>query len=430
MGLLADDSSKTTVLQVNDYNIEFDIATQKLEDILNRKLNGIVLVDQKILAKNQNKKIQGDRFKQVICDYSNPVSIIEALKPYLDSLLVVNASSERNQPYYKKLIPHLSYIKTPTESSITWATHKDQMRNLLHTYSADISPSTFKIDESSYKTELQQFRNSKFPLISKPVGLAASILVKRADNYEQLLNNVEESFREIHEIYKRYRGRGEPSLLIEQFMDGDMYSVDAYIDSDGNSWVLPPVKVTTAASIGLEGYYSYNLDTNHGLDQHDISKLNDVAVKSMHALCLKNSAAHIELFNTRDGWKIIELGPRAGGYRQDMYSRAYDIDHALNELLIKIGKKPIINTKQINSCEAFNIYADKEGVIRSINGFEEAKSLNGIHRLTCFAKPGNMSIFCGNGGNFIVDGVVYGKNKSETSELVSKIRDLIKIEVD
>ena len=84
---------------------------------------------------------------------------------------------------------------------------------------------------------------------------------------------------------------------------------------------------------------------------------------------------------------------------------------------------------QINSCEAFNIYADKEGLIKSINGIEEAKSLNGIHRLTCFAKPGDMSIFCGNGGNFIVDGVVYGKNKSETSELVSKIRDLIKIEV-
>lgn len=430
MATLADDDSKTIVLLVNDYNVEFGVAFEKLETILSRKLQGIVLLDTKIKNKNLHKPISNDRFTEIVCDYNKPESIATALQPIRDKLLVVNASSERNQPYYVKLIPHIPYLNTPSETSIVWSTHKDQMRKMLNSYSKEISPSSIRITGNNLSEEIKQFEHSKYPLISKPVGLAASILVKKADSYSQLVINVTESFKEIERIYEKFRGRGEPSLLIEEYMSGDMYSVDAYVDNIGKTWILPPVKVTTAASIGLEGYYSYEIDSNHGLNENDIEKLNQVASCSMHAVGLRNSAAHIELFNTPDGWKIIELGPRAGGYRQDMYFLSYNIDHALNELLIKINKDPIINKKQIQSSGVLNIYSEKEGIISSIDGFEATKKLSGIHRISLYAKEGDRATFCGNGGNYIVDGVVYGNNKEETKKLIDTIRDTIKITVD
>lgn len=427
---LANDDSKTIVLLINDYNPEFGVATEKLETILNRKLHGIVLLDTKIKNKNLHKPISNDRFTEIICDYNKPESIVAALQPIRDKLLVVNASSERNQPYYVKLIPHIPYLNTPSETSIIWSTHKDQMRKMLYSYSKEISPSSTRITGKNLSEEIKQFEFSKYPLISKPVGLAASILVKKADSYSQLVNNVTESFKEIGKIYEKFRGRGEPSLLVEEYMSGDMYSVDAYVDNIGKTWILPPVKVTTAASIGLEGYYSYEIDSDHGLNEKDIEKLNQVASSSIHAVGLRNSAAHIELFSTPEGWKIIELGPRAGGYRQDMYYLSYSIDHALNELLVKINRDPVINNKKIQSSGVLNVYSEKEGIITSIDGFEEAKKLKGIHRLSLYAKEGDKAAFCGNGGNYIVDGVVYGNNKEETKKLINTLRDMIKIVVD
>ncbi len=428
MKTIADDVNRSIVLFVNDYNIEFELATKKLSEKLGRPLRGIILVDVDLHAKNMHKAITSTSvFEEVVCDYSNPASITRALKPFHDKLLAVNASSERNQPYYRKLIPHLSGIMTPTESSILWATQKDLMRKLLHSYSPSISPTTKLITSKNLDDTLREYENANYPLITKPAGLAASILVKRADSYAELRANINDSFSEINQVYRKFRGRGEPKLLIEEFMNGDMYSVDAYVDNTGKTWILPPVKVVTAASIGLEGYYSYSILSEHGLSQDQIEALNLVAAQSIHALGLRNSVAHIELFDTPSGWKIIELGPRAGGYRQDMYLLSYDIDHALNELLVKCGHHPTVYSPKMNSSAVLNIYADTEGVIKEINGFEEATSLKGIHRLTLHAKPGDKAIFCGNGGSFIVDGVVYGESEEQTNELMGRIRQMIHI---
>jgi biotin carboxylase len=371
---------------------------------------------------------KNEKYIEVVCDYSSPASLTRALKPFEDKLLVVNASSERNQPYYRKLIPHIPYLRTPSESSIVWATHKDQMRKLLSSYAPEISPRSIKITSENIDASLVQFKDAHYPLISKPVGLAASLLVNKAENFEELTQNVNASFKEIETIYTRNRGRGEPGIIVEEYMSGDMYSVDAYVDNVGSTWILPPVKVTTAASIGLEGYYSYAINSEHELSDEAVLKLNLVAAKSMHAIGLRNSVAHIELIDTPEGWKIIELGPRAGGYRQDMYALSYAIDHALNELLLKVGKEPIINTAEHHSSAVLNIYAEQEGSIEAIEGFDRAKEFTGIHRLSLHARAGDYAAFCGNGGNFLVDGVIFGENKEATDALSKQIRETIKIE--
>jgi len=218
-------------------------------------------------------------------------------------------------------------------------------------------------------------------------------------------------------------------MLVEDFIDGEMFSVDVYVNNEGAIWCLPPVKVTTAAALGLEGYYSYKRNIEHNLNENGIRKLNETAKASVRALGLKNSVAHIELFKTNKGWKIIEVGPRAGGYRQDMYWLSYGIDHAFNELLIKLGFDPTIYTQINKSSAALNIYCETEGRIASICGFNEAKQIKGTYRLNLHAKSGDLAILCGNGGNYIVDGVVFGDSQAETEKIMSDIRSTVRIEV-
>lgn len=423
---LANDDSKTIVLLINDYNPEFGVATEKLEKILGRNLTGIVLVDKNIKQKHLNKPIANNKFIEIVCDYNNPASITTALRPFIDKLLVVNASSERNQPYYSKLIPHIPYINTPTETSIVWATHKDQMRRQFSAYCPELTPRSIRIEKEVSDDSIKDIvKELTFPLITKPAGLALSILVRKAGNIDELLKNIKESRAVIEDIYKKNRGRGEPNILIEEFISGQMFSVDAYVNDKGDTFNLPPVKVTIAASIGFEGYYSYQTDSDHGLGDEDLSEIHKVTTATIHAVGLRSSAAHIEIFKTASGWQIVELGPRAGGFRQNLYALAYGIDHALNELLIKINLPVDIPRHATQYSSAIMIYPENEGKIISINGFDQIQKMKNVFASTLYAKVGDHAAFCGNGGNVSADFIFFSKDKKEIDIIAKKIRETL-----
>jgi biotin carboxylase len=413
---LASDASKNVVVLINDFNPEFGTALEKLSIRLNRPLQGVILLDERVEAAGNNKPDTTGKFKMVVCNFSDISSISAALKPFKDNLLLVVSSSERNQPYLKKALPHMPYVLGPTEHSLDWSTHKITMRELLQSYNPDLVPKFIQISHNKPEHIEHIAKTFNFPVIVKPNGLAASILVNKANNREELEEYVN-------------KGRGRPSMLIEEFMDGNMYSVDSYVNEEGSVWSPPVIKVTTANSIGKEGFYSYRNDTAHDLTPEQVVVAHDVAKQAIHALGLRSSVAHIELFLTKDGWKVIELGPRAGGYRQDMYLLGYGMDHAYNELLVKVGLEPEIINEPIGYCSIMNIYADTEGVITNISGFDDALTNPSVYWLKQYANVGDMALFCGNGGKFIVDGVLHNKELDQLNADVDLVRQTIKIEV-
>ena len=67
--------------------------------------------------------------------------------------------------------------------------------------------------------------NLELPLIVKPTGLAAaSILVNKVAPEIERRETLKESFSTIHELDARDAGRWEPEMIIEEFMEGEMYS--------------------------------------------------------------------------------------------------------------------------------------------------------------------------------------------------------------
>lgn len=427
MSSLVTDSAKNIAVFINDFDQEFADGLARLADELRRPLIGITLIDQEVKDQERNVVDTQGTFEEVICDFSDPISIQAALAPYRERLLLATCSSERNQPYLAKLIPHIPYLLEPTESSLEWATHKSKMRELLASYDPALTPKTHTVYSSAGKEIDEVVRRLTFPVIVKPTGLSSSILVSKAHDKAELTQLLEQSFTMIHDIYERDEGRGKPTMIVEEFIEGDMYSTDAYVTYSGEVWVLPLLRSITGYAAGQDGFHIHQVDSYHDLNASNVKDGNFAVAQAIHALGLRACVVHVELFHTSSGWKIIELGPRAGGQRQEMYHTAYGIDHAYNELRVKIGLSPEFSSQPLSYSSAIYFYADVAGILENIDGFESSSNRPSTYKLTQYARPGDSVAPSSIGGKFVVRGVLTNKGLSNLHEDVNDVRSAIKI---
>ncbi len=427
MNHLALDPNKNVAIFVNDFDQEFADALTKLGRTLHRPLRGIILVDKQVKRKRLNTPDKDGVFEQIVCDFADDAQLRSVIKDLQPNLLLVTCSAERNQPYLRQLLPHVPYTLGPTESSLIWATHKAKMRDLLRSYDSTLVPKAYSV-YANWEDEIDSLlRTLTFPLIVKPTGLAASMLVSKVSTEQELRQKLTSGFSLIKDLYDRDLGRGEPSMIVEEFINGQMYSIDAYVNHQGEVWVLPFVKSTTAHSVGQEGFYIYQAHTHIKLSEEEVQAGYAATRSAIHALGLRSCVAHVELFLTADGWKIIELGPRAGGLRQDLYQTAYAIDHAYNELRIKVGLEPELPARHVAHSATFYIYPEKEGVIEAIEGIELARNHPSLYLLNQKANIGDTARFSQNGGTYVVRGLLTNPNLEALNQGLEEVRSLIKV---
>lgn len=422
--------TRDTVLSIDDVEPGLARAVNKHSKRLGRKLQGVVIIDTNpSVSSRERAKDRTGLFKEIFCDFDDISALQSALKPYQDRLLAVTCRQESSIHSFRKVLPFLPYINTPSESSLLWATEKHLMRDRMRDYDKNMCPAYLYLSEYDPHSADVVTSQMKFPVIVKPTGLAASVLVSKCDNPKDLNICLARTFQVINNIYSRDLGRGKPGVLVEEMIQGDMYSTDAYVDSRGEVFFLPLVRVITAHSVGLEGFYSHSFVIPTGLPKEEILAAQKVATNAIKALNLNSSTAHIELFHSPDGWKIIEVGPRIGGYREALYREAYGIDHYYNDLAIRMDAEPIIPKDSIGHATSFNIYPDVEGEILEITGLKEAKNIESLIDIKCYGRPGEMALFAGNGGRFIVDGTLSNKNPHKLNDDLLKLRRTIKIKV-
>jgi biotin carboxylase len=353
----------------------------------------------------------------------------KAINPLEENLLLVSCDSERSQLYFKKVIPHVPYVNTPTESSLDWSTNKGKMRELLGSYDPDISPKATVAWDADQNTIADIVANFTFPLIIKPTNLDASILVNKVTNEEELRETLTRSLAALDKVYEKYRGLGAKTMVVEEFIDGDIYSTDVYVDAVGKVYVLPFIYCVNGSMIGMEGYQIYKSETHIGLDEKDVAAGEAVAEKAIHALGLRSSVAHVELFHTARGWKVIELGARPGGWRQETYEVSYGIDHALNELLVKIGLEPEMPTEMKAYSATFRIHAPEAGVVESIDGVEEARRHPHMHTMHVDVKPGDAVLPSADGGSMLIGGLMHHTNRDELNQIIHDVRTGITVNI-
>jgi hypothetical protein len=132
---------------------------------------------------------------------------------------------------------------------------------------------------------------------------------------------------------------------------------------------------------------------------------------------------------TEDGWKVIELGPRIGGFRHEMYTLSYGIDHALNDILIRIPKKPVIAKKTRGFTVVMQFYSHQKGRLESLQGINRVRKLESFERIEVKKKLGDMCDFARNGDDPVFDIVLFNKNRSRLLADIRRLEQSIVIKV-
>ncbi len=428
---LADDPTKNIVIYINDYYPEYGAAFPKLAEKLGRPLKGVMLIDKKLKDAGQNLPDPTGVFEEVVCDFSNDGELRATIRRFEDNLLLVSCSGEGSQMDFQRVLPHIPYVPAPTERSLEWATHKGKMRELIGAYSPQLVPKVQPV-ENANEGEIQKVLGAlTFPVMIKPTGLSDSALVTKAHNEDELRVALDDAFDALHDTYKRNRGNGKPGIIVEEFMDGDQFTIDGYVDAVGNIYLLPLLHSISSNRItGLGGFNIYQVETHHGLTDEEIAVGKRASEDAIHAIGLRSSIAHIELFKTADGWKIIEIGARPGAYRQEIYEVSYGVDHALNELLIKIGLPPEMGKGHLTHSQLVKVYPQTAGILSEIEGLDKARLHPAVYKVTPYAEPGDKILPIAQGGSIVVEGLVFNKSIDQLRRDATEVRSMLKVRIE
>jgi len=387
-----------------------------------------------LIMSKKDKKYMKDFVKEkfdviIYCNFADRESIIKELKNYEGEIKVATCRSESNIPDFRKVISHLPYIKSPSTKSLIWTTNKTAMRKMLRAYDKNISPKFRLVNDTTKKTIKEIEKDLQFPVICKPAGLAASVFVSIAYHPEELQDVLKKIFKNLGKIYKRDGGRGEPQVLVEQFIEGELYSTDAFVNSVGKIYFSPFVYIKTGRSIGFDDFFGYQQMTPTKLNKTSIETAEKVATKAIYALGLRSSTAHVELLKTEEGWKVVEVGPRLGGFRDTLYKLAYGIDSTLNDILIRIPKAPLVPKKPKGYAAALKIFAKTEGKIESIRGIRKIEELKSLKNYIINKNPGDTVKFAKNGGKSVMNLTLFNKDRSKLLADIRRFEQSLVIKV-
>lgn len=362
-------------------------------------------------------------------DFSSSVKIEEALLPYHDRLVAITCTNDDNIARFAKIIPNVPYLRTPTSESLTWATDKFEMRRRFRVYDSTITPRFTQVKENTVEERERIIAKVGFPLIIKPTNLGGSLFVDVCYHEEELKKSLSIGFRKLKTAYKNDKRLETPRIIVEQFVEGDMYSIDSYVDSRGEIYHCPLVRVRTGRDIGHKDFFGYLQITPTVLKTETIEKARAVAEKAIHALGLRSCSAHTELIKADIDWKVVEVGPRIGGARDTLYKLSCDIEHSLNDIKIRIPQKPIIPKKCKGYAAYMKWFAHKEGIITEMKGIKKIEQLESFHSITVNKKIGDKAIFASNGGRAVFVLYLYNENRSGLLADIRRIEQMVEVKV-
>lgn len=424
--------NKEVVLFINSMHAPTHSALRSYANKTGKHFKPVVIVDtcikDSIQSLNSQDHLVGNA--EVICaDFSSAESLRQALRPFEGRICAVTSQYENSIHELKKIVPYLPYLPVPTETSLDWATDKKLMREAFNAYDRSLSPQSMQVSDATQSTIQMVEDTMDYPVIIKPSGLERSMLVAVAHDQQELAETLDYTFKQLEKAHKQWLKRTKPTVLVEEFMEGDMYSVDTYIAHDGTCRHAAPIKVITGHKVGFEDFFTYLQLSPCGLSTDEIEYAYKATESACKALGLRSITAHTELMKTANGWKIIEVGPRIGGYRHELYGLSHDMNHIVNDILNRTGETPDVPSAPKRYAAIFKTYAQDEGILKTIHGLEKVKKLSSYVTMKHPYKRGDMLKFARNNGNAPIEITLCNDNQEQLRADIETIEKAVYVEV-
>lgn len=424
---------KNVIIFVNAIRPSTFEALSAYEQQSGRQFEPIVFVDETIkesIFECNGQNNLPEKVKVLTADFDSAASVRDALKPYEERIFAVTAQYENCVQELRRLLPYLPYIPTPTEKSLEWATEKKLMRKMMEAYDSSLVPQYLEVFDVDQVTIGKIEATIQYPLVVKPSGLEGSLLVNYVENREELEAALVRTFESMQALYDTWVKRQKPAVLVEEFMVGDMYTIDVHIDTEGKCYYTPVIGTIPGRKAGYEGFFSYKEFLPSDLSGDEEEKARQAASLACHALGLRSVTAHVEMMRTASGWKIIELGPRMGGDRHYLLDQAYGINHIVNDIRIRAGEVPDIPIDLQKNVTVIDPHVHKEGVLTAIHGIEETKNLPSFVHLRQNIPIGQPVLFAKNGSDPILSIVLSHANREQLDSDVATVEATIAFDVE
>lgn len=256
-----------------------------------------------------------------------------------------------------------------------------------------------------------------FPSVIKPADNMGARGVMKIENIEMLADGFNNA--------KNASPSG--TLLIEQFMDGPELSIDAIVYND-------EITITGIADRIIE-YPPYFVETGHtmpsSLPKEVLDEACEVMKLGIKALGINIGAAKGDIKVTKKGVMIGELASRLSGGFMSAYT--YPLSSGVNLMKaaveVALGQEPSNLEPSLNRVAIERSIIPKPGIIKKIEGLEEALKIPGIAEIFINVKAGDRVVQPKSNVEKSGHIIAVGDTLEEAEESVRKCRELLRIEI-
>ncbi|MCG8571092.1 MAG: alpha-hydroxy-acid oxidizing protein [Spirochaetes bacterium] len=257
-----------------------------------------------------------------------------------------------------------------------------------------------------------------YPLVIKPSDNMGARGVMKIENPEML----EKAFLNA----KNACPSGE--LIAEEYMKGAELSIDALVYEN-------EIHITGVADRIIERE-PYFIEMGHvmpsALDQNTLDDAIDVFKQGIRALGINMGAAKGDIKITAEGAKIGEIAARLSGGFMSAYTFPYasGVNLIQNAIDIALGYPPhnLIPTKDWVSIE--HTIIPKPGIIREIQGLEEARAIPGTLNIFLNSEIGDEVVEPKSNVDKPLNFIIARATREEAWQTVNKLQETIKIITD
>ena len=304
--------------------------------------------------------------KEVISTIDTPAIVEAAKKHQINGIMTL--ATDMPMRSVAAVAKEMGLVGIDADTALK-ATNKAEMRKALQAGGVPI-PKFYKVaNEEEY---MEAVKNFTVPFIVKPADSSGSRGI-----YEVQDINDQKSIKEAYEYCKPFSRVGD--VVVEEYMSGPEVSVET-LSIDGECHVIQITdKLTTGAPHYVE--MGHSQPTRHSREIAE--RIKEVAIVANKAIGIKNGPSHTEIIVTSEGPKIVELGARLGGDCITTHLVPLSTGVNMVECCIRIalGEKPDIEPKW-NKGSAIRYFQQHAGVVKSIDGVEEAEKVSGVKQIS------------------------------------------------
>ena len=348
-------------------------------------------------------------FKEVISTIDIPAAVKAAKKHKIDGVMTL--ATDMPMRTVAAVAKECSLIGI-TEDTAAKATDKSLMREALRLAGVPI-PKFYRVENrKEYEKAVAQMIGA---LMVKPADSSGSRGILKVENKTEALT--------AYEYTKQYSRNG--IVVVEECMMGPEVSVET-LAIDGEVHVI---QITDKITTGAPHFVEMGHTQPTRLDC--VNEIKKVAIAANKAIGIDNGPSHTEIIVTEEGPKVVELGARLGG--DCITTHLVPLSSGVNmvEACIKIalGEKPDI-TKKVNCGSAIRYFHQHAGVLKSIEGIDDAKKMPGVKQVSIVHGIGEKITEITDSGSRMGFVIAQGKDADDAAKNSDKALQLIRVQYE